>query len=258
MVDDAQGPTGPDPVRPPSPSTWIPTVATPQAPAPRRKHRSGCGSSLAILVGILVVMGALVAGAVVAYQNHRENDPEYQREQRAEDLRAVCRGNGIDDVAAYRRGAGGAIGARFAPKDELQEARGRQEAVAFPLVPTGSADPVELVDARVVGCTATSAVEQQDCSFVRTTGLTGLGGSTDLPGTGGGTRITAGWSTRVRTELRIVEVRSGKVLHTAAFETPNPCPRTLAVEDDGGYEMGLPDEEIAQQVEGQMALYHQG
>lgn len=257
MVDRRPDPWGPSPATPPSPGpppgAWAPAAAPPPAarpPARHRPRRNGCGTSLAFLLVIVVVIGAIVGAAVVAVRWRQANDPAHQRAERIDDLRSVCDGQGIADVPAYQRGATGALGARSALEDRGPDDDDVEDVgvVAFPLVPGGAGDPEAVLDAQLMACTASTATTTEPCAFVE-------------PGRGpsfGGGNVTADWPTLTTTELRIVDVHSGKVLQATTFETPSECPRSLQVDDDGSYDARLPLDEIAEQTEAQVALFHQG
>lgn len=246
VAPDAGGPTGgAGPLgRWPGPGTpaTVPSHWSPARSEPVRPHRSqGCLTMSLALLAVLVVISTLV---FVGY--HRwSTDPARLRSERIEDLKAVCQGVGIDDVAAYRRGAPDQLGARTAPDEDDDD----PTAVAFALVPGTRADPDAVMDARVMACTTSTATTTESCSF---------SDPTRGPSLGGGGNVTAQWTTLATTQLRIVDVHSGKVLHRTAFETPNECPSSLRVEDDGSYDSRLPVEQIAAQTEAQVALFHQG
>lgn len=228
-------PPHPGPPRVPTAFGGAPSARAPSRSPYRRKRRpgagSGCGSALLIVAVMALAIGGIVAAALYV----RDKDPDRRRDDRASDLAAVCRGKGIDSVPAYRKGAPDQLGGRYDPyaRDGVP--------VAFHLVP-GQADDVaeSLTEVRLLGCSTTIATESTDCSFTRM-----------------GQRVTARWTTETSTELKIVDVHSAKVLKTVTLPTSRPCPAALRVEDDGRYTPTLPYDEINEQVEGQLSLYHQ-
>lgn len=256
MADDHAGPGDPMPPGPP-PTSWSPSVAPPPAARPpaRNRARSGCGGSLLFLLLTVGVVGAIVAGGIAVVRWQQANDPDHQRSERAADLRALCDGDGdgdgdgVTDAPAYRRSAPGQVAARFQlDGDEDQDPEDR-DVVGFALVPGGADASDDVLDARVMACSTSTATETETCSYT-TFSMT--------PNVTGGGNVTASWITRTATQLRILEIRSGRVLHQTSFETTSECPERIRLDDDGSYDQTLPADDIAAQVEGQVALFHQG